>query len=97
MTLHSVKRPDNIRNIRSMYATAPRIISLSPLSLATNVTDVTIGASGLWLGTRTGAGGTTTLTESFFWPQPMAPWRTGPSLILACKSLVTMEVARNIY
>ena len=28
--------------------------------------DTTIGASGFWLGTRTGAGGTATLTESFF-------------------------------
>ena len=35
--------------------TAPRIISLAPLSLAT------VGASGHWLGTRTGAGGTATL------------------------------------
>ena len=32
-----------------------------------------LGASGHWLGTRTGAGGTTTL----FWPQPIAPWTTG--------------------
>ena len=56
--------------------TAPRIISLSPLSLGTDVTDATLGASGLWLGTRTGAGGTATLTESFFWPQPMALWTT---------------------
>ena len=38
--------------------TDPRIISLSSLSLAT---DATLGASGLWLGTRTGAGGTATL------------------------------------
>ena len=36
------------------------------LSLATFVTDVTLGASGLWLGTRTGAGGTATPTASFF-------------------------------
>ena len=35
--------------------TAPGIISLSPLSLVTEVTDVTLGASGLWLGSRTGA------------------------------------------
>ena len=41
--------------------TAPGIISLSSLSLATDVTDVTLGASGFWLGTRTGAGGTVTL------------------------------------
>ena len=41
---------------RSLYS--PGIISLPPLSLATDVTDVTFGASGLWLGTRTGAGGT---------------------------------------
>ena len=45
--------------------TAPRIISFSPLSLATDVTDATLGASGLWLRTRTGAGGTATLTRSF--------------------------------
>ena len=48
--------------------TAARIISLSPLSLATDMTDATLGASGLWLETRTGADGTATLTESFFWP-----------------------------
>ena len=41
--------------------TAPRIISLSFLSLATDVTDVTHGATDLWLGTRTGAGGITAL------------------------------------
>jgi hypothetical protein len=41
--------------------TALSIILLSPLSLATDVTDMTLGASGLWLGTQTGAGGTTTL------------------------------------
>ena len=61
---------------RDLY-TAPRIISLSLLSLVTDVTDATLGASGLWLGTRTGAAGTATLTESFFWPQPMAPWTAG--------------------
>ena len=38
-----------------------RIISLLPFPLATDVTDVTLGAGGLWLGTRTGAGGTVTL------------------------------------
>ena len=41
--------------------TVPMIISLSPLSLATDVTDATLGASGLWLETGTGAGGTATL------------------------------------
>ena len=54
--------------------TAPRIISLSPLSLATLATDATLGASGLWLGTRTGAGGTATLTEGFF---GRSPWLHG--------------------
>ena len=39
--------------------------SVSPLSLATDVTDVAFGASDLCLGTRTGAGGTTTLASSF--------------------------------
>ena len=36
--------------------TAPRIISLS-----TDLTDATLRASGLWLGARTGDGGTATL------------------------------------
>ena len=54
--------------------TAPRIISLSPLSLGTDVTDATLGARGLWLGTRTGTGGTATLTESFF---GRSPWLYG--------------------
>ena len=53
--------------------TAPRIILLLPLSLATvviDVTDATVGTSGLWLGTRTGTGGTITLTKSFFGRNP---------------------------
>ena len=52
-------------------STAPGIISLSSLSLTT---DVTLEASDLWLGTRTGAGGTATLTESFF---GRSPWLHG--------------------
>ena len=50
--------------------TAPRIISLASLSLTTDVTDATLGASVLWLRTRTGAGGTTTLTKRFFGRSP---------------------------
>ena len=46
--------------------TAPSIISLSPLSLATDVTDATLGASDLWLGNRTKAGGTATLAKTSF-------------------------------
>ena len=68
---------------------SPQIISLSLLSLATDVTDATLGASGLWLGTRTGAGGTATLTESLFWPQPMAPWTTG---LLCCFILLHFNI-----
>jgi hypothetical protein len=41
-----------------MITTAPGVISLSPLSL---VTDVTLGTNGHWLGTWTGAGGATTV------------------------------------
>ena len=38
-------------------------------------------ARGLWLGTRTGAGGTATLTKGFvFWPQLMASWTIGRKL-----------------
>ena len=52
----------------------PGIISLSPLSLAADMIVVTLGASSFWLGTRTGAGGTATLTESFF---GRSPWLHG--------------------
>ena len=68
-----------VRQMPGDLCAAPRIISLSHLSLATDVTDVTdviFGTSGLWPRTRTEAGGTATLTKSFFWPQPMAPWAT---------------------
>ena len=53
---------------------APGINSLSPLSLATDVSDAILGASGLCLGTRTGAGGTATLTKSYF---GRSPWPHG--------------------
>ena len=43
------------------------------------MTDVTLGASGLWLGTRTGAGGTATLIESFF---GLSPWLQGQQVYL---------------
>ena len=56
--------------------TVPGIISLSPLSLATDVTDAALGTSGLWLGTRTGAGGTATLTKRFFF-FGRTPWLNG--------------------
>ena len=52
----------------------PRDHFIIILSLATDVIDATLGASGLWLGTRAGAGGTTTLTESFF---GRSPWLHG--------------------
>ena len=48
-----------------------------PYHYPTDVTDVTLGTSGLWLGTRAGAGGTATLAWSLFWPQPMALWSAG--------------------
>ena len=54
--------------------TAPQDHFIITLSLATDVTDATLGASGLWLGTRTGAGGTATLTESVF---GRSPWLHG--------------------
>ena len=57
--------------------TSFKIISLSHLSLAIDVTNATLGASDLRLGIRTGTGSTATLTK-LFWPQPMTPWTTGP-------------------
>ena len=59
-----------IRQMSGDLCIDPRIISLSPFSLATDVTDATLGASGLWLQTRTGASATATLTESSFGRSP---------------------------
>ena len=50
-----------IRQIPGDLCTATWIISSLSLSLMTEMTDVTFGASGIWLGTWTGAGGTATL------------------------------------
>ena len=49
--------------------TAPGIISLSSLSLATDVTDMTLGTSDLWPGTLTGGG-----NVKRFWLQSVASW-----------------------
>ena len=64
MTGRTAPSSDGLLAVRQMPGdlyTAPGIISLSPLSLATDMTDATVRASGIWLGTRTGAGGTITL------------------------------------
>ena len=45
--------------------TVPEIISLSPFSLATDVSDLRFRASGPWLWTRIRAGGTATPGKSF--------------------------------
>ena len=50
-----------VRQMPGDLCIAPGIISLSPLSLATDMTDMALIASGLWLGTQTGIGGTTIL------------------------------------
>ena len=49
-----------VRQMPGDLGTAPVIISLSPLSLATDVTDVTLGEYGLWLGAQTAVSGTAT-------------------------------------
>jgi len=64
--------------VRKMPWDLPRIISLSPLSLATDVTDATLGTTGLWLGTWIGAGCTATITKSFF---DRSPWPHGQHFI----------------
>ena len=68
-----------VRQMAGDLCTAPRIISLFTLSLVTDLTDETLGVSGLWLGTRTGAGGTATLTGSFF---GRSPWLHGQQAVL---------------
>ena len=45
--------------------------------MPTDVTDVTVRASGFWLGTRTVAGGTATGLIFFFLLQPMTPRTSG--------------------
>ena len=54
-----------VRYMTGDLCTAPSIISLLPYHPLTDVTDLTLGASGLWLGTRTRAGGTAILAWSF--------------------------------
>ena len=44
-----------------MVLSTGKKIKIIIISIGTDVTDVTLGASGLWLGTRTGVGGTDTL------------------------------------
>ena len=53
--------PHTVRQMPGDMRIASGIISLSPLSLAGNVTDLTLGAGSLWLETRTRADDTTTL------------------------------------
>ena len=76
--------------------TTPRIISLSSLSLATDMTDATLGASSLGLGTQIGAGSTTTLTESFF---GHSPWLHGQQVFLFLFSFLIYMINRvnNVY
>ena len=57
--------------------TALGIISLSPLSLETDVTDATLGASGLWLGT------TAILAKSFFGRSPWLHGQQVPFLLIS--------------
>ena len=64
--LHSLYRSYDmfslsVRQMPGGLCTAPGIISSSPLSPATDVTDVTLGASGLRLEVRTGGADTVTL------------------------------------
>jgi hypothetical protein len=66
-------------------------MSLSPLLLATDVTDATLGASGLWLETQKGAGGTATLTKSFF---GRSPWLHGQQHVCVLVFLRFKESAR---
>ena len=42
------------------FVNSPRDHLITPLSLATDGIDVTLGASDLWLGNRTGTAGTAT-------------------------------------
>ena len=59
-----------LRQMPEDLCTVPGIIPLSPLSLATDVTDATLGASVLWLGILTRAVGTATLAKSIFGGSP---------------------------
>ena len=70
--------------------TALRIISLLPLSLETDVTDATLGVSSLWLGTRTGPGGTATLLSYF----GRNPWLHGQQVCEDSLLIVTKTCLR---
>ena len=71
---------NNISNIKKTLNNFPLDPQILSNSLIIKIKMNYSGIRDLWLGTRTGAGGTATLTESsfFFWPQPRSPWTTGP-------------------
>ena len=50
-----------VREMPGDLCTTPKDHFTITLSLATDVTDATLGASGLWLGAWSGAGGTATV------------------------------------
>ena len=57
--------------------TVPRIISLSSLSLATDVTDATLGESWPLVGNPERSCWHRHTSLKLFWPQPIAPWTAG--------------------
>ena len=61
-----------VRQMPGDLSTAPGIISLSPLSLSIDMTNVTLGESGLWLGTRSWYHRYTMINP--FLSQSMVPW-----------------------
>ena len=73
--------------------TALRIISLSLLSIEIDVTDATLGASDLWLGTRIGAGGAAILTKSFF---GRSPWLHGVYLRMQLTNCLLQRLCISI-
>ena len=64
-----------VRQIPGDLCTAPRVISLSPLSLATDVTDATLGASGLLARNPDRGWWHRHTSLKLFWLQP--PWLHG--------------------
>ena len=84
-----------VRQMPGNLCIVPGIISVSPLLFVTDVTDATLGASGLWLGTRTGAGGTATRAKSFF---GRSPWLHGQvNCLQACLLITAKLLWRSLF
>ena len=85
-----------VRQILGDLCTAPRIMSLSPLSLATDVTGATLGASGLWLGISVVTSISITILSWYRQHRPKIVPQTGDRISTASYSKMSKHRTLNL-